>query len=67
MVVLQAAEMFYFLFESRSDPTNDPVVLWMTGVIIAAMLLSPTSTDHSVLMLTKLSHARCMSMSFCSH
>eukprot|EP00892_Ulva_mutabilis_P009379 jgi/Ulvmu1/6813/UM031_0016.1 len=27
----EAAEMFYFFFESRSDPENDPVVLWMTG------------------------------------
>eukprot|EP00892_Ulva_mutabilis_P009381 jgi/Ulvmu1/6815/UM031_0019.1 len=27
----EAAEMFYFYFESRSDPKNDPVVLWMTG------------------------------------
>ena len=23
--------MFYFLFQSRSDSANDPVVLWMTG------------------------------------
>lgn len=28
--------MFYFFFESRDDPKNDPVVLWMTGVIIPA-------------------------------
>lgn len=34
---LQAAEMFYFFFESRSDPENDPVVLWMTGAIIACL------------------------------
>ena len=27
----QDAEMFYFFFESRNDPANDPVVLWMTG------------------------------------
>lgn len=33
---VQAAEMFYFFFESRSDPKNDPVVLWMTGAIIAS-------------------------------
>jgi len=26
-----AAEMFYFYFRSRGDPTKDPVVLWMTG------------------------------------
>ena len=32
--------MFYFFFESRSDPANDPVVLWMTGTTIAAMLAS---------------------------
>eukprot|EP00798_Chlamydomonas_sp_ICE-L_P017887 gene17887-24279_t len=25
------AEMFYFLFESRGDPSKNPVVLWMTG------------------------------------
>lgn len=29
----QAAEMFYFYFESQRDPSNDPVVLWMTGAI----------------------------------
>jgi Serine carboxypeptidase len=23
--------MFYFFFESRDDPANDPVILWMTG------------------------------------
>lgn len=23
--------MFYWFFESRSDPANDPVILWMTG------------------------------------
>jgi len=23
--------MFYWFFESRSDPENDPVILWMTG------------------------------------
>merc|ERR1712157_339741 len=23
--------MFYWYFESRSDPANDPVILWMTG------------------------------------
>lgn len=28
---VQDAEMFYFFFESRKDPANDPVVLWMTG------------------------------------
>ena len=22
---------FYWFFESRTDPKNDPVVLWMTG------------------------------------
>eukprot|EP00892_Ulva_mutabilis_P009376 jgi/Ulvmu1/6810/UM031_0013.1 len=27
----EAAEMFYYYFESRDDPQNDPVVLWMTG------------------------------------
>lgn len=27
----QAAEMFYFFFESRGNPGKDPVVLWMTG------------------------------------
>lgn len=25
--------MFYFFFESRSNPKDDPVVLWMTGVL----------------------------------
>ncbi|GIL92291.1 hypothetical protein Vretimale_18448 [Volvox reticuliferus] len=25
------ARMFYFFFQSRSDPKTDPVVLWMTG------------------------------------
>jgi hypothetical protein len=29
--IVQEAEMFYFFFESRNDPANDPVVLWMTG------------------------------------
>ncbi len=23
--------MFYFFFESRSKPKDDPVILWMTG------------------------------------
>ena len=26
-----AAEMFYFYFRSRGEPSRDPVVLWMTG------------------------------------
>mmetsp|Transcript_30744 Transcript_30744/g.76505 ORF Transcript_30744/g.76505 Transcript_30744/m.76505 type:complete len:546 (+) Transcript_30744:27-1664(+) len=26
-----AANMFYFYFKSRGDPSTDPVVLWMTG------------------------------------
>ena len=26
-----AAEMFYFYFKSRGEPSTDPVVLWMTG------------------------------------
>eukprot|EP01024_Parvocaulis_polyphysoides_P028506 TRINITY_DN2576_c1_g1_i5.p1 TRINITY_DN2576_c1_g1~~TRINITY_DN2576_c1_g1_i5.p1 ORF type:complete len:486 (-),score=32.92 TRINITY_DN2576_c1_g1_i5:158-1549(-) len=25
------AQMFYFFFESRNDPQNDPLVLWLTG------------------------------------
>jgi len=25
------ANLFYWFFESQSDPTTDPVVLWMTG------------------------------------
>jgi carboxypeptidase C (cathepsin A) len=29
---MQAAEMFYFFFESRNEPDNDPVVIWMQGV-----------------------------------
>lgn len=24
-------DMFYWLFNSRQDPTNDPVVMWLTG------------------------------------
>ncbi|CAK7332207.1 unnamed protein product [Dovyalis caffra] len=27
----KAARMFYFLFESRSNKYNDPVVIWLTG------------------------------------
>lgn len=23
--------LFYWVFESRNDPANDPVVLWMSG------------------------------------
>lgn len=25
------ANYFYWMFESRSEPTNDPVILWLTG------------------------------------
>jgi len=35
---MQAAEMFYFMFESRKDPKTSPIVLWMTGTIHGAVL-----------------------------
>lgn len=46
-MLIQAAEMFYFYFESRKDPKNDPVVLWMTGATIANFLR--TSLPHALL------------------
>jgi hypothetical protein len=29
------ARMFYFLFKSRGSPKDDPVVIWMTGALLA--------------------------------
>jgi hypothetical protein len=45
------AHMFYFLFQSRSDAENDPVVLWMTGVCFLAPSLryKHSTLPHSLI------------------
>ena len=37
-VTTASKEYFYWFFESRSAPTTDPVVLWMTGVCVCMCL-----------------------------
>jgi len=31
ITVNKTRHLFYWMFESRNDPANDPFVLWMTG------------------------------------
>jgi Serine carboxypeptidase len=32
--------MFYFYFESRNDPDNDPLVIWMTGALLLHIVVN---------------------------
>lgn len=58
--------MFYFYFESRNDPDNDPLVIWMTGAL--QVLFAFVTTGFLLIFLCNCirgsAHAACMLCGF---